>query len=488
MGEVDRRTFLRRASAAAATIAAPGSLSGLVGACARTDARGRIVLRNEPPRRAAAGEGGYGPLSVDTGELLLPSGFQARAFGRVGDRMADGNPTPIAHDGMAAFPWNGGRVRLVRNHEVANLAGFGPPLADRAYDPQAGGGTTTLELTADGELVADWVSLAGTAVNCAGGPTPWGSWLSCEETVIGRSEGYERTHGWIFEVPVGADGPVDPVPLTAMGRFQHEAIAVDPDTGIVYETEDNDFRSDQEGRPGSGLYRFLPTRPGELAAGGRLQVAVVPGEPRMQLFRGTERGLGIGSTVPLVWVDLDTIDPDPDDRLPWQLRRAALFEHALTKGAAIFRRLEGCFYDDGRIVFMDTNGGAAEHGQVWEYTPGPGEGAGNSDDVGRLRLVFESPGPDVLDGPDNVVVSPRGGVVICEDPGGVPYLRGLTPEGAIFDFARNNLNDYEFAGATFSPDGRTLFCNIQGSTRGAVADAAPGVTLAIRGPWERGAL
>ena len=487
MTNLDRRAFLRRASSSAALVATPSSLSGLVAACARTDGAGRMVLRNEPPRYAGLGEGGYGPLTVDTGELLLPAGFEARAFGRVGDRMEDGNRTPIAHDGMAAFPWMGDRVRLVRNQEVANLAGFGPPLAERAYDPLAGGGTTTLELTADNELVADWVSLSGTAVNCAGGPTPWGSWLSCEETVVGRSEGFERTHGWIFEVPVAARGPVEPVPLTAMGRFQHEAIAVDPRTGIVYETEDNGFDPDQA-RPGSGLYRFLPERPGELASGGRLQVACVRGEPGLQLFRGTGGGMGIGSTFPIVWADLDMVDPDPEDRMSYPVRRGALFEHGLTKGAAAFSRLEGCWHAEGRVVFHDTGGGAAGSGHVWEYTPGRAEGAGGGDDVGSLRLLFESPGPEVLDGPDNITVSPRGGIVLCEDPRGRPFLRGLTPDGAIFDFAMNNLNESEFAGATFSPDGRTLFCNIQGSTRGSVDDAPPGVTLAIRGEWERGAL
>ena len=485
---LDRRSFVRRSSAAAAALAVPPSLVGLVSACTGRDAAGGIVLRNARPAVAGPGEGGYGPLEADTGEVILPAGFQARAFGRVGDPMADGNPTPIAHDGMAAFAWEDGRVRLVRNHEDANPAGFGPALATVAYDRLAGGGTTTLELTADRELVSDWVSLAGTAVNCAGGPTPWGSWLSCEETVVGASEGFERTHGWIFEVPVAAAGPVPAVPLTAMGRFQHEAIAVDPRTGIVYETEDNDFRSGERGRPGSGFYRFLPDEPGRLAAGGRLQIATVAGEFSLQLFRGTQAGMGIGSTFPIVWRDLDFVDPDPEDRLPLELRRGALFEHGLAKGAAVFRRLEGCWYGDGRIFFHDTSGGAASLGHVWEYEPAAAEGRGGADDRGTLRLLFESPGAEVLDQPDNLTISPRGGLVLCEDGADRQYMRGLTREGAIFDFALNNLNATEFAGATFSPDGRTLFCNIQGSTRGSVADAQPGVTLAIWGDWERGAL
>jgi secreted PhoX family phosphatase len=92
----------------------------------------------------------------------------------------------------------------------------------------------------------------------------------------------------------------------------------------------------------------------------------------------------------------------------------------------------------------------------------------------------------VLDYPDNITVSPRGGIVMCEDGAGDQFIRGLTRDGRIFDFARNLLNRTEFAGACFSPDGRTLFLNIMGSTSDAGKEK--GVTLAIRGPWTDGAL
>jgi uncharacterized protein len=475
---LDRRTFVSRA---AGSMLVPASLSGLVAACTEADPTGTSLQpRLTKVGNAGLGNGGYGPLNNDQGTLLLPEGFQLRVFGAIGDPMSDGNPTPIALDGMAAFPASNHLVRLVRNHEDRN--GPTTPLAPNAYDRTAGGGTTTLEIDPARRLVRDFVSLAGTTVNCAGGPTPWGSWLTAEETVVGPREGFEQTHGWVFEVPAAANGPVPTIPLKALGRFSHEAVAVDPRTGIVYETEDNGFP------PGSGLYRFLPNQPGVLAAGGRLQMAMVQGMPKADL-RGTAFNITVGTTFTIGWVDIDFVDPG--DTGTESTRRSAIFMNGLAKGGAIFARLEGCWFAEGSMFFQDTSGGLRREGTVWQYTPAAREGHGGSDDAGTLRLLFESPGPNVLDNPDNITVSPRGGLVLCEDGGGVQFMRGLTQSGEIFDLAVNQVNDAEFAGATFSPDGNTLFVNIQGSTTGGPTDPGvkgSGMTLAIWGPWAKGAL
>jgi len=265
----------------------------------------------------------------------------------------------------------------------------------------------------------------------------------------------------VFEVAASAEGLVKPVPLKAMGRFIHEAVAVDPVTGIVYETEDQQL---------AGFYRFIPREKGVLASGGALQMLAIDGKPNYD----TADGQRMGSTLPVTWVDID----DPDPRGGWG-DTGAVFGQGFTKGGARFSRLEGCWWGDGGVFFHATNGGDAKVGQVWFYRP---EGS----DGGSLTLVFESPSAAVLNYPDNITVSPRGGVVMCEDGGGEQYLRGLTPAGRIFDFAKNLLNLTEFAGACFSPDGRTLFVNIMGSTLD--AETERGVTLAIRGPWEDGAL
>lgn len=453
---MNRRAFLTRAGRAAAAAAAAPSLGSLV-ACG-------LDPGTAPGMRAKP----YGSLRPAGPELALPEGFRYRAFGREGEVMSDGIATPRAHDGMAAFARPGDGVRLVRNHEDRSGPGEARPLGDPAlrYDPDAGGGVTALDLewTEDGpRLVRDFLLLGGTIVNCAGGPTPWGSWLTCEETTQGPLRGWRREHGYVFEVPALADGQVEAVPIPALGRFVHEAAAVDPETGIVYLTED---------RRRSGFYRFLPDRPGEMAAGGRLEMLAVAGDPRLD----TRTGMEAGTTLPVEWVEIPDPDPADAESDPGQVAR-----QGRSRGGAAFSHLEGCWYGEGRIYFHATDGGDAGRGQVWAHRPA-GDGSG-----GTLTLVFESPGARVLDGPDNITVSPRGGVLMCEDGGGTDFLRGLTPDGRVYDFAENLLNDREFAGATFDPDGRALFVNIQGDMRpGGPGD--PGLTLAIWGPWEEGPL
>lgn len=421
--------------------------------------------------RADRNSGGYGPLEPRPSEndgvtyLALPAGFVYTAFGKTGEPMSDNNPTPPFHDGMGAFGVNG-ELRLVRNHEARSPGpAFGLPTT--AYDPNAPGGTTTLVIDPETRLPErDFVSLNGTSTNCAGGPTLQGSWLTCEETTFGETQGFTKDHGYVFEVSAAADGPVEPVPFKAMGRFVHEAVAVDPKTGIVYQTEDRDT---------AGFYRFLPEDRSDLSAGGRLQMLRV----KRRRNYNTKTGQKVGKSLPVEWVDIDR--PDPPEAEQDSL---AVYNQGQERGAATFSRAEGCWYGDGSVFFNCTNGGDQELGQVWEYRPG-GRSSG-----GKLTLLFESKNAEMLDAPDDLTVSPRGGLVICEDGSGDQFLRGLTQRGKIFDFAQNvilqanpgeegeEIQQSEFAGACFSPDGETLFVNI----------LAPGVTFAIWGPWEEGAL
>lgn len=417
--------------------------------------------------KAAEGYGPLGPVSDEaTGLPLLhlPEGFRYTSFGWTGDLMDGGIRTPRAHDGMAAFESPDGSVALIRNHEISRGPAFAP---GAAYDPGAGGGTTTITFDPHaGRVTSTRASLTGSLRNCAGGRTPWNSWLTCEETTLGAGDepGLTKAHGYVFEVPL--DAPPSCEPIVDMGRFVHEAVAVDPESSVVYQTED---------RSRAGLYRFTPRTPRRLGDGGRLQMLAIDGRPKLNLRSGQRQGGRYG----IHWVDI----PDPARAHVSSSARdqTGVFRQGFDRGGAVFGRLEGAWYSDGRVFVTSTDGGAARMGQVWEL------------DIAQqqLRLVFESPGAAVLNMPDNLVVSPRGGLVLCEDGTANPCVHGLTRDGQIVLFARNNVvlsgerngirgdfRNREFAGATFSPDGRWLFLNVQ----------TPGITFAVTGPWERGIL
>lgn len=409
---------------------------------------------------------GYGPLQPDPNGLLdLPPGFQYRAFSRTGDMMSDGNPVPGGHDGMAAFPGPRGSTILVRNHELSpSSATKAQAPEDKQYDPLCRGGTTTLVVGWDGKLIRDYVSLAGTYRNCAGGPTPWGSWISCEENTStpdtntpASLNNVSKLHGYNFEVPSTAQGPVDPLPLVAMGRFNHEAVAIDPRSGIVYQTED---------QGNSLFYRFIPNRPRQLQEGGVLEALVIKSMPQVN----TRTNFPVGEPMEVEWVRIDGVNPPSDAEAPAgaDITQYGTRFQGFAKGAARFSRGEGIWYGEGEFYFCCTSGGATGLGQVWRYVPDLSGKTG-----GTIELFVEPNDQDLLDGPDNIVVAPWDDLIICEDGRDEQFLVGITPKGELYDLARNALNDNEFAGACFSPDGRTMFVNIQ----------TPGITFAIMGPW-----
>jgi secreted PhoX family phosphatase len=421
--------------------------------------------------------------------LWLPDGFQYRSFHDTssGPIVLDDETTlPGRHDGMGAFPGPDGSVILVRNHEINNPgAPFGP---GTPYDTQGRSGTTTIQVTPFGEVIEAFTSLNGTQMNCSGGPMPWGSWITCEETINGPDVGPDFTgasnvpltqrHGFIFEVPAG--GQSNRQPITAAGRFAHEAVAFDPVGGALYMTEDN------FGFP-SGFYRYIPNSnpldTGLLDNDGQLQMLAVVGQPNIDLATHQRRR----ATYAVEWVDIadpaPTFPYTPGEPAPTTNDQALVYvgNQGRAQGAAYFSRLEGCVYDNGVVYFCSTQGGGPAETSFGPIADGYGNGTGQvwaykiGEDI--LKLVFESPGGDVLDFPDNVTTSKRGTLILCEDNVNDNYIRGLSRGGQLIDIALNRMagrtND-EFAGSTFSPDWQTLFVNIQ---------ATNGLSFAIWGPW-----
>ena len=408
-------------------------------------------------------------------ELIhLPEGFRYITYGWTKDPMTDGMATPKSHDGMGVVADSEGVLTLVRNHEISDDGKAWPIENGKPYDSMAQGGCTSLKFDANqGKWLESRGAISGTSRNCAGGVTPWGTWLTAEETVLGidsvdhykknKQRDFKQDHGWVFEVDPA--GVANPVPLKDMGRFVHEAVAIDRHTGIVYQTED---------RATSGFYRFVPNEKTNLAAGGTLQIAEVIGQDDLR------RHVESNATFDVKW---HTIKEPTLANTPGldKIDELGVFKQGKKLGGTTFARLEGCWSGNGLIYFDATTGGGAQAGQIWQFDP----------KSGKLTMLFESPGKETLNMPDNLCVNPNGGLVLCEDgdygktkkrPQRIHFL---SQQGKLTPFAINDVKlrgqkrlfgDFrgrEWAGACFSPDGKWLFANIQ----------TPGITMAITGPW-----
>jgi secreted PhoX family phosphatase len=465
--DLTRRRFVQGSAAVGGGIA----LGGPIAALAARTADGAV-------KRTA----GYGQLydtpEEDSGDvyLQLPKGFRYRVISRDNEPMSDGNPTPGIFDGTGSYAGPRGTTILIRNHENRsrpNEITVNVPAGMR-YDPDPnvrGGNTKLVVDNRSRRVIESFAVLGGTHTNCAGGVTPWRTWITCEEIFnYGWVEdnrdnpGTGVPHGYAFEVPADASGPVRPIPIVAAGRFAREAVAwLD---GVLYQTED---------RGDAAFYRFIPHRPpregGDLATfGGTLQALRFTGADRVNFDADTANP---GESYRVEWVTID--EPNPSTELPGPSTRA----QAQAKGAALFTRTEGIWAHDGRVYFDCTTGGNAQAGQLWQLTP-------NGRDGGELKLIFESPGASVLDAPDNLVVVPdTGDVFLQEDGGGEQFVRGVTRRGEIYDFATTVLNETEFCGGCFSPDGRTFFVSQQGErVAGTPTPDQQALTYAIWGPFD----
>ncbi|MEU6511693.1 alkaline phosphatase PhoX [Streptomyces sp. NPDC046942] len=476
-----RRDFARTSALTGAGVALAGSVGALASAPGALAATDDVASADGGPAQGHRHEAGYGPLIADPdGILALPEGFTYRVITYSGGtRLETGESTPSNHDGTAAFEGPRGATLLVNNHELAgprSTWAHPVPLTEGlVYDPAASGGCTVVEVRRGGE-VAEWVGIAGTATNCAGGSTPWGTWLTCEETEdkAGRN-GMTKDHGYVFEVdPADRRANRDPKPVKALGRYAHEAVVVDPKRGHLYLTED-------ASGPNGLLYRWTPPE-GFRHGRGRLRT-LADDAGTLQAFRcfdsggrfvdDLSRATRTGTVYGVDWVDV----PDRD-------ARSVSVRKQFTDGQVTrARKLEGMWWGDGGAYIVSSYAreeSPLQHdGQVWFYDP-----RRRTLTLKVLLGVNRDPAEDgAFDGPDNITVSPYGGLVIAEDGEGIQHLFGATESGRTYPIARNELNigteaepEYsEFTGVTFSPDGRILYANIQ----------TPGIMLAITGPWKR---
>ncbi|MGY5126394.1 alkaline phosphatase PhoX [Streptomyces nigrescens] len=474
-----RRDFAKRSALTGAGVALAGSVGVLATA---PGAIGEEVPDGGLDGAADGQAIGYGPLIADPdGILALPAGFSYKIITRTGvTKLDSGESTPSNHDGTGTFEGRRGTTLLVNNHELKGPRADWPhpvPLTEGlVYDPAASGGCTVVEVAKDGTPVGEWVGIAGTSTNCAGGTTPWGTWLTGEETEDKAGEhGMTKDHGYVFEVdPYDRRAGRDPEPLKALGRYAHEAVVVDPKRGHLYLTEDADtpnglfyrWTPPHGFRHGRGQLRSLAGDAGVLEAfkcfdsGGRFVD---------DLSRATKPGTVYG----VDWVEV----PDRDARKVSV--RKQFKDGEITRA----RKLEGLWWGDGGAYVVSSfarDESPVQHdGQVWFYDP-----LRRTLTLKVLLGVNPDPSKDgALDGPDNITVSPYGGLIISEDGEGVQHLFGATDDGRTYPIARNELNIgtaaepefSEFTGPVFSQDGQTLFANIQ----------EPGLMLAITGPWKR---
>ena len=395
-------------------------------------------------------------LTRDVNEIIdIHPSLNYEIISKQGSKMSDGLQVPALADGMGSFIVND-KIVLVRNHELQPKNGmkrgaFHDPelqiqkLGNKHYDKNAIGGTTNIVLDKSSKnVISEYLSLSGTHDNCAGGITPWGTWLSCEEN-IDKKRANTVPHGYVFEVDPKNPSISTPLPLKSMGRFYHEAVAFDKFQN-AYLTED---------RKDGLIYKFIPKKINSLTEGDLFSLRI---KGKKDSRNWTDSTIEINKRYVAEWIKIEDVDPD-DDTMRYE---------GIMKGATPFSRPEGIVSAKDSLYICCTSGGPLKRGQIWKITP-------INKKESSIELWYEVQDKITLNMPDNIVVAPWGDLIVCEDNSNRNRLWGINFSGEPYLIAENNYSGAEFAGVCFSPFDNTLFVNIQ----------QRGITLAINGKWKQ---
>lgn len=388
-----------------------------------------------PPRNGASRFADIGPLQApDANGIRLPAGFSSRIVA-VSDEIVPGTGY-LWHkfpDGGACYAADDGGWVYTSNSEV-----FGAPL----------GGVGALRFDAAGNIVSAYPILMGSDSNCAGGKTPWGTWLSCEEF----------PEGVVWETfPFGT--AADAVSYPALGRFSHEAAVVDPVLRVLYLTEDIG-----DGR----FYRFVPSATDWPAGAERPALQ----DGALQVLRYAELAANkyppsetfdVGLVHPVVWEDV--VSPE----LPQAAVRNALAAAGQTVPGTVFKGGEGLWYFQG-IVYFSTKG----DDRIWALDTA----------AQTLETIYDfatSENP-ILSGVDNLTISSAGDVLVAED-GGDMELVVILPDRRLLPLmqASDLTGESEITGPAFSPDGTRLYFSAQRNGRNGALGS--GITYEILLPF-----